>query len=66
MDISPKDANELESLGLMRKYGFTRPVGSEDWHIEPAGIQVNIERAKADPNFAGKMIDASIGERVVD
>lgn len=38
IDINSVDANRLEKLGLMRKYGFTRPVGGETWHIEPAGI----------------------------
>jgi LAS superfamily LD-carboxypeptidase LdcB len=61
LDASSKDLNELESLGLMRKYGFTRPVGGEDWHMEPAGIQTNIQKAKDDFNFAEKMIQASIG-----
>ncbi len=38
-DISSADANKLDKLGLMRKYGFTRPIQGEPWHIEPAGIQ---------------------------
>jgi Icc-related predicted phosphoesterase len=39
IDINSKTADQLEKLGLMRKYGFTRPVGGEPWHIEPVGIQ---------------------------
>jgi len=45
LDISSITANELDKLGLMRKYGFTRPISGETWHIEPAGIAL-------DPNLA--------------
>ena len=48
LDINTPDANELEKLGLMRKYGFTRPIGGETWHIEPAGVAVNPGQAKSD------------------
>jgi soluble lytic murein transglycosylase-like protein len=51
--------NEMDELGLMRKYGFTRPVGGEPWHAEAAGIQSNIARAKQDSLFAEQMIQAS-------
>lgn len=60
-DIDPKAANELEKLGLLRKYGFTRPVGGEAWHVEPAGIQLDINRARNDPNWAKEQIAASPG-----
>ena len=61
LDIDTATANELERLGLMRKYGFTRPVGGETWHIEPAGIQPAISQAKNDPNFATQAILKSPG-----
>lgn len=60
-DLSTADLNELEKLGLLRKYGFTRPIYGETWHIEPAGIQSAIDQAKRDPNFADSAILASIG-----
>lgn len=60
-DIDTKVANELEKLGLMRKYGFTRPVGGEGWHVEPAGIQVDVNRSKTDPVWANSQIMASPG-----
>lgn len=59
VDINSADANELEKLGLMKKYGFTRPVGGEPWHMEPAGIQKNIELARKDPSAADTMALAS-------
>lgn len=62
LDISSADLNALEELGLMRKYGFTRPVGGEPWHMEPAGIQANIGLAKSDPTSSAKMIMASVGK----
>lgn len=61
IDIDTPTANELERLGLMKKYGFTRPVGGETWHIEPAGIQTAIAQAKNDPNFATQAILKSPG-----
>lgn len=62
LDIQSADLNALEELGLMRKYGFTRPIGSEPWHMEPAGIQANIGLAKSDPAHATSMIATSLGK----
>lgn len=42
-DMNSPDANKAIELGLMAKYGFTRPVRGETWHIEP------IESAKRGP-----------------
>lgn len=46
MDIDSRSANELASMGLLDKYGFTRPylnspTYKEAWHLEPTGIQGN-------------------------
>jgi len=60
IDINSSDANELEKLGLMKKYGFTRPVGGEPWHIEPAGIQKNIALARDNARERDVMIAASL------
>jgi len=38
VDIDRGIVAKLEESGLMRKYGLTRPVAKEPWHIEPAGI----------------------------
>ena len=63
LDVNTDDLNEMEKLGLMRKYGFTRPLNSESWHIEPAGIFNNEvrQRAKTDHNFATNFIESSVG-----
>lgn len=61
IDIDSKNLNELDKLGLMKKYGFTRPVGGETWHMEPAGIQININKAKQDSAWAGQMIANGVG-----
>lgn len=55
-------ADELEKLGLMKKYGFTRPIGQEKWHIEPAGVAINPAYAKQSPSKAQEVIEASIGK----
>lgn len=61
LDISSADANKLESLGLLKKYGFTRPVGGEKWHIEPAGIQSAPKNVRKDLAWADAMIKLSPG-----
>lgn len=60
VDIDSAQLNELDKLGLMRKYGITRPVGGETWHAEPIGIQLNINRARQDPSFAQQAIEAGL------
>lgn len=60
VDIDSGNANEMDNLGLMRKYGFIRPVGKEPWHIEPIGIQSNIGKAKQDINFRTMQIESSL------
>lgn len=62
MDVNSTDLNRLEELGLMKKYGFTRPVGGEPWHMEPAGIQIGVDAAKKDPNKATELIASSLGK----
>lgn len=39
LDINSREANEMQQMGLLQKYGFVRPVGGEPWHLEPASIQ---------------------------
>lgn len=60
LDADSKALDELDKLGLMRKYGFTRPVGGETWHFEPAGIQANIAQAKNNPGLATEQVAASV------
>lgn len=61
IDTNRGEANEMDQMGLMRKYGFTRPVGGEPWHLEPAGIQRSIETARRNPAEGTQMVLASIG-----
>lgn len=62
VDINSEVANELDSLGLLRKYGFTRPIGGEKWHLEPIGVSLNPTLAKKDENYRYKSILASPGK----
>jgi len=62
VDMNSGDLDAMDDLGLMRKYGFTRPVGGEPWHTEAAGIQGNLKLAKNDPNFASQAVGASINK----
>lgn len=62
VDIDSKTANEMEQMGLMRKYGFTRPVGREPWHVEPIGTQEDLASAKKDSGAATNMILAGLGK----
>ena len=61
LDVDEVILNEAEKLGLMRKYGFTRPVGAEPWHIEASVMQLDDQRARRDPTLAGQLIRASVG-----
>lgn len=61
IDADSNALNECEKLGLMCKYGLTRPIGGELWHVEPAGIQTDIERAKRDPAWASMVIPMGRG-----
>ena len=61
IDADSATLNELDKMGLMKKYGFTRPVGAEPWHVEPAGIQGNLNQAKQDPNVASNAVLNSVG-----
>lgn len=60
IDVASADANAMEELGLMKKYGFTRPVGGEPWHMEPAGIQANLGLAKSNATERDQMVAASL------
>lgn len=56
MDISSKDANELEELGLLDKYGFHRPLlaKGETWHIEPKIATENASKIRSGYTFIEK------------
>ena len=45
VDLPSAQANELDKLGLLGKYGFVRPIPNEKWHIQPAGISVAAAKA---------------------
>lgn len=62
VDIPSATLDEMDKLGLMRKYGFTRPVGGEPWHMEAAGIQTDIDGFKKDASAATSAITASLGK----
>ena len=63
MDINSADLDAMDKMGLLRKYGFTRPVAKEPWHIEPIGINSPelLAAAKKDPSVAKTAIEAGIG-----
>lgn len=60
VDVNSTDLDAMEEAGLMRKYGFTRPVGGEPWHMEAAGTQINLAKAKTDAQFASQAIESSL------
>lgn len=39
MDINSSSGNHLNSLGLLQKWNFARPMAHEPWHIEPRGLK---------------------------
>lgn len=44
-DIQSSQANELQRMGLLQKYGLTRPLSNEPWHIQPQGLSVAAAKA---------------------
>lgn len=62
VDIPSRTLNDMDSLGLLRKYGFTRPVANEPWHLEPAGIQLDINGLRQNQNAAAQAIAAGVGK----
>jgi hypothetical protein len=61
IDIDPRDADALEEMGLLKKYGFTRPVSGEKWHMEPIGVSLNHDKVRNDPTARLMAINASPG-----
>ena len=62
LDVDPAALNHMESMGLIRKYGFTRPVGREPWHLEPIGIQTDLSAYKNNPLAAARAIESGLGK----
>lgn len=62
IDADSDDLDAMDKAGLMRKYGFTRPIGGEPWHMEPIGIQANLALARKDASFAEQATAASLNK----
>lgn len=50
IDVNKPDANALNSMGLLKKHRFHRPISSEDWHIEHLSFSRPGETQKAIDN----------------
>lgn len=67
IDINSTDGNKLESMGLLKKYGFNRPLSHEKWHVQLAGVtkgnMANLsdgpENVKNIPNSGDKIASTS-------
>jgi len=44
-DVQSSQANELQKMGLLQKYGLTRPLSNEPWHLQPQGLSVAAAKA---------------------
>jgi hypothetical protein len=55
LDIQSEDADRMDTMGLLRKHGFHRPLlapwvrNKEPWHIERAGLNYAKIRAAGGP-----------------
>lgn len=56
VNIDPNVANEMERLGILSRYGLARPIEGAAYHIEPAGIQMLINRANNNKDIIGRAI----------
>lgn len=61
VDVDQNNLNDMDKLGLLRKYGFTRPVGGEPWHLEPIGIQSDLTKYKNDSIAAAQATAGGVG-----
>jgi len=59
VDIQSKDANDAASAGLLEKYGLTRPVKNEDWHVELNGIDRAGIRSKGMAQYSKSLPEAT-------
>lgn len=64
IDINSSDADAMAKLGLFEKYGFSRPVSNETWHIEPTAFNGIRNQVKADPSIATDLIYKSLASNV--
>jgi hypothetical protein len=68
LDVNSVDANKLAEMGLLDKYGFTRPVSSEAWHLQYGG-EVGDAKAKefySRPFFTGKgLAESSVSKTIM-
>jgi len=63
LDINSREANEMASSGLMKKWGFHQPMTTkEPWHIEPIGVNRADVKSGAFPMVEEK---SQIGDPVV-
>lgn len=58
-DTNSPVADELDRLGLLKKYGFERPIKGEKWHVQPMGL--TISAAKAGLYSADAPADQNLG-----
>ena len=59
IDIQSTDGNKLQALGLLKKYGFVRPVMKEAWHVEPKETAKRGGGIPDNPNNPGAPIAVS-------
>jgi hypothetical protein len=45
IDADRSALNEMESMGILAKYGLSRPIKSEPWHLQPAGLSIKASKA---------------------
>lgn len=45
VDVQSNQASDLQRMGLLQKYGLTRPLSNEPWHIQPQGLSVAAAKA---------------------
>ena len=67
VDMNSKDDSLqwAEKNGLLKKYGLTRPIGGEPWHIEAAGLQTANRRkflSRKNWDESGAIIRNSLGQ----
>jgi hypothetical protein len=62
IDINTEILDEMDKMGILKKYGLFRPLSGESWHLEPIGVQSVLRDAKTNPELARSAINSGVGK----
>jgi len=61
IDMNTAIMNDINRKGLMKKWGFTRPLKHESWHMEPILVSKSHRAAKRNKKLGNRLAKESLG-----